>query len=56
MSSVDIRSMKHSREFIMAFVEIMTVVMDRRIERYLYAVDAVIGRRRIFVFMADKVT
>jgi hypothetical protein len=34
----------------------MTVVMDRRIEKHLHAVDAITGRKRIFAFMADKVT
>ena len=34
----------------------MTVVMDRRIEKHLHLVYAITGRKRIFAFMADKVT
>ena len=34
----------------------MTVVMDQRIEKHLHAVYAIIGRKCIFAFMADKVT
>ncbi len=34
----------------------MIVVMDRRIEKHLHVVDAITGRKRIFAFMADKVT
>ena len=56
LAGLDIGSLNHSRQFIRAFVESMTVVMDRRIERHLHAVDTVTGRKRIFAFMADKVT
>ena len=48
--------MNHSREFIRGFVESMTHVMDRKINEYVRAVDPVIGRKRVFAFMADKVT
>ncbi len=37
-------------------MESLTVVMDRRIERHLHAIDPITGRKRIFAFMADKVT
>ena len=40
----------------MSFVESMTVVMDRRIERHLHEIDPITGWKRIFAFMADKVT
>ncbi len=53
---LDIGSLNYSRQFIMAFVESMGVVMDRRIERHLHAVDAITSWKRIFAFMADKVT
>ena len=48
--------MNHSREFIRGFVESMTVVMDRRISEYVRAVDPITCRKRVFAFMADKVT
>jgi hypothetical protein len=57
LAGLDIGPLNHSREFIPAFVENMTVVvMDRRIERRLHAVDAITCRKRIVAFMADKVT
>ena len=56
MASSDIGSLNHSRQFARAIVGSMSVVMDRRIERHLHAVDVVTGRKRIFAFMADKVT
>jgi hypothetical protein len=34
----------------------MTMVMDQRISRHWHKVDAVTGRKRLFAFMADKVT
>ena len=40
----------------MAFVEIMTTMMDLRIQRHLYVADKITGRKRIFAFNADKVT
>jgi len=52
----EIGSLNHSREFIKAFVKSMTSVMDLRTQRHLHAVDAVTGRKRIFAFMADKLT
>ena len=48
-------SLNHSREFARAYVGSMTKVMDLRIQRHMYAVDAVTRRKRIFAFMADKV-
>ena len=56
LAGVDIGSLNHSREFIRAFVGSMATVMDLRIQRHLHAVDDVTGRKRIFAFMADKVT
>ncbi len=41
LTSVDIGSLNNSREFIKAFVESMTMVMDRSIERHLHSVDVV---------------
>jgi hypothetical protein len=55
LAGVNIGSLNHSREFIRV-VGSMTTVMDLRIQRHLHAVDAVTGRKRIFAFMADKVT
>ncbi len=34
----------------------MTVVMGRRIERHLHAIDPNTGQNRIFAFMADKIS
>ncbi len=34
----------------------MTTVMDRKIGAHLKAIDPIIGRKRVFAFMADKVT
>ena len=56
LTYVDIKSLNNSKESIKAFVESMTVVMDRKIERRLHAVDAVTGQKRIFLFMADTFT
>ena len=49
-------SLNRSREFMWAFVGSMTPVMDLRIQRHLHAVDALTRRKRIFAYMADKVT
>ena len=56
LACVDIGSLNYSREFIRAFVESIKVVMGQRIERHLHVVDAATSRKRIFAFMADKVT
>ncbi len=48
--------MNHSREFIRGFVDSMADVMDMRVSEHLRAIDPVTGRKRIFAFMADKVT
>jgi len=48
--------MNHLRKFTRAFVESMTLMINRRIERHLYGVDAITSRKRIFAFMANKVT
>ncbi len=53
---LDIGSIKHSREFICGCVESMTIVMDRRINEYVRAIDPITGRKRVFALMADKVT
>ena len=37
-------------------MEIVTVVMDQRISKHLHEVDAVTIRKRVFAFLADKVT
>ena len=56
LAGVDIGSMNHSREFIRSFVESMAAVMDRRIKEHVRAIDPITGRKRVFAFMADKVT
>ena len=56
LACVDIGSMNHSREFIRGFVESMTTLMDRRISDHLRAIDPIAGRKRVFAFMAGKVT
>ena len=56
LAGSDIGPLNHLRQFIRAFVGSMAIVMDKRIERHLHAVDAITGRKRIFAFMADKVT
>ena len=48
--------MNHSREFIRVFVESMTIMMDKRIKDHVRAIDPIRGRKRVFAFMADKVT
>jgi hypothetical protein len=48
--------MNHSREFIHGFVENMTTMMDMRISNHLCAIDPITDRKRVFAFMADKVT
>jgi hypothetical protein len=53
---LDIGSMNHSREFMRKFVESMSTVMDRKIGSRLKAVDPITRRKRVFLFMADKVT
>jgi hypothetical protein len=53
---VDIGSLNHSRAFIRGFVESITHVMDISISEHVRAVHTVIGRKRVFTFMADKVT
>jgi len=37
-------------------MESMTTMMDRRISEYVRAIDPITGRKRIFAFMANKVT
>ena len=56
LDGVDIGSMNHSMECIRGFVESMTTVMNRRISEYVRAIDPITGRKRVFAFMADKVT
>jgi hypothetical protein len=56
LSSLDIGSMNHSRAFIRKFVESMSTVMDRKIGCHVKAVDPITRRKRVFSFMADKVT
>jgi hypothetical protein len=56
LAGTDIGSLNHSREFIRAFVGSMMNAMDTWIGDHLNATDSVIGRKRIFAFMADKVT
>jgi hypothetical protein len=56
LAGLDIGFMNHSREFIRKFVESMVAVMDRRVGSHLKAVDPIITRKRVFSFMADKVT
>jgi len=56
LACIDIGTINHSREFIRGFVESMTTVMDRRINEYVRAIDPITGRKRVFAFMADKVT
>ena len=56
LAGLDIGSLNHSRQFIRAVVGSMPVVMDQRISRHLHEVDAVTSRKRVFAFMADKVT
>ncbi len=53
---VDIGSMNHSREFVRCFVESMMVVMDKRVMEHVRAIDPISGRKRVFAFIADKVT
>ena len=48
--------MNHSREFIRGFVESMTHVMGKRIKEHVRAIDPINGRKRVFAFMADKVS
>jgi hypothetical protein len=38
------------------FVKSMTIVMDRKIGAHLKEIDPITGRKRVFAFMADKVT
>ena len=45
LAGVDIGSMNHSREFIRGFVNSMTIVMDRRINDYVRAIDPITGRK-----------
>jgi hypothetical protein len=57
LAGVDIDSISHSREFIRGFVESMTDdVMDKRVSENIRAIDPITGRKRVFAFMADKVT
>jgi hypothetical protein len=56
LDGVDIGSMNHSREFILGFVESMTVVMDRRTREHVRATDPMNGRKQVIACMADKVT
>ncbi len=55
-AGVDVGSFSHSKEFIHAFVESMTVVMDRRINEYVRAIDPVTGQKQVFALMAYTVT
>ncbi len=48
-------SINHSREFTRKFVEIMAIVMDRKIGSHLTTIDSIIGRKRVFLFVAAKV-
>ena len=56
LACVDIGSLNHSRGFTRAFLGSMIDVIDLRTQRHLHSVDAVTGRKRIFAFVADKVT
>ena len=56
ISGLDIGSLNHSRAFITKFVESMSSVMDRKIVCHVKAVDPITRRKRVFSFMADKVT
>ncbi len=55
-ASVDIGTMNRSRKLMRVFVESMTVVMDRRISGHVRAIDPLTGRKRVFAYIADKVT
>jgi hypothetical protein len=52
----DIGSMNHSSRFIRGFVHSMINLMDKLISEHFDAIDPVTCRKRIFAFMADKVT
>ena len=56
IACLDIGSMNHSRAFMTKFVESMATVTDRKISNHLKAIDPITGRKRVFSFMADKVT
>jgi hypothetical protein len=56
LAGVDIGSMNHSKEFIRGFMESMATVMDRRMKDHVRVIDPITGRKRVFAFMADKVT
>jgi hypothetical protein len=48
--------MNHSREFCRHLVESMQVVMVTRINEHMRSIDPVTRRKRVFAFMADKIT
>jgi len=56
LASVEIGTMNHSREFCRHFVETMQVVVDSRIGDHVRSIDPVTHRKRVFAFVADKVT
>ena len=56
LAGLDIRTINHSQEFMRMFVKNMTTVMDRKIGAHLKAIDPITRRKRVFSFMADKVT
>ena len=56
LAGLDIGSMNHSVRFVRGFVDSMEVVMDRGIRDHIHAVDHVTYRKRLFAFVADKVT
>ena len=56
LSGLEIGSMNHSVRFIKGFVDNMAAVMDRRIRDHMHVVDVVTCRKRLFAFVADKVT
>jgi hypothetical protein len=56
LAYVDIGSVNHSKELIRGFVESMTTTSDRMIRDHMCAMNPITGRKRVFAFMADKVT
>ncbi len=56
LAGLDIGSLSRSKELIKAFVQSMIEVMYPRIERHLHEVHAATSRKRLFEFIADKVT
>jgi hypothetical protein len=47
--------MNHSRKLIRGFVDIVTTIMDKRVCEHVRVIDPVTCRKRVFVFMVDKV-